>query len=876
MNRKFTKLLAIILFSIICLSTMSAQTVINNGVKPNHEKDGFHLAMAYPNPEPEPPQEESGILDNAHIRIINLGPQINYEGLDYAPTISVDGRTLYFVSDREGSKLDEDGFPSHDFWAAEKKEIEDTVFTKLPYNIDPESQGFSGVNTMFNEGAASIGNQIIYFTGCDRPDGLGNCDLYSSTLIGREWGTPINLGRNVNSKYWDSQPSISAQGNMLFFTSNRPGPISDDDDNFDIWYSEFDFEMNEWKPAKNLTDINTEGREFSPFIAADGVSLFFSSDKHEPNYGGLDFYRTVFNPETGKWSKPQNLGRVINTEDDEYFITIPAAANVIYWSSRRTDYEGYQGDLDIFMAFVPKFFRTVNVIATVVDECSDEFIPATIEIKNTTTGSSKIDSVTIDKPEFSFVVTNADYAKGEDAVTYQLIASNPKYGEKIKYVEVNKPIETDDPELAKKHADEIHVKVTLGQKPVIASEIEEAEYVADQKRKIPEIADFRGLVMEEVQKWDLYPLLNYVFFDIGSSEIPDRYILLNEDYKASFTDTTIPGGTLDKYYHLLNIYGYRLNKYTDAKIEIVGCNDDKSPEEKVPGLSKARATNVYNYFKDVWNISEDRMKIVVRDEPKVRSNPRDSLGIQENRRVEILCDDWNIMKPVFDKDPKIFPQPKEMNFNLKNGIEDAIVADRRIEIMHGNDTWNVLNDIGLKESKHTWDWKNTKGDYPKDEIPFIAQLIVTTKSGSECKSEPINIPVMQVSTEEKVVQVGGDTLYENYSLILFPFDRSDAGPLNEKIMNDYVYERIKPSSKVDVIGHTDVVGLYEHNKKLSERRSNTVHKGIERKAKGNYFSLSVSGVGEDEPLYDNQLPEGRFYNRTVQVLIKTPTSAYED
>jgi outer membrane protein OmpA-like peptidoglycan-associated protein len=107
-------------------------------------------------------------------------------------------------------------------------------------------------------------------------------------------------------------------------------------------------------------------------------------------------------------------------------------------------------------------------------------------------------------------------------------------------------------------------------------------------------------------------------------------------------------------------------------------------------------------------------------------------------------------------------------------------------------------------------------------------------------------------------------------LILFPFDKFIAGPINDRIMNDYVYDRVKPTSVVEVIGHTDIVGLYEHNQKLSENRSKTVYEGIMKKTGGKFAILNRRGVGEDEPLYFNDLPEGRFYNRTVQVLIKTP------
>ena len=165
---------------------------------------------------------------------------------------------------------------------------------------------------------------------------------------------------------------------------------------------------------------------------------------------------------------------------------------------------------------------------------------------------------------------------------------------------------------------------------------------------------------------------------------------------------------------------------------------------------------------------------------------------------------------------------------------------------------------------------NDDDEYPKDEVPYQAKLVVTTISDRECASDPITIPVMQVTTEKKRVERIKDTTIERYSLILFPFDRSDAGPLNERIMRDYVYNRCKPNSLVEVIGHTDVVGLYEHNQKLSERRSNTVYKDIKKYTKGKVGKLTVYGVGEDEPLYDNSLPEGRFYNRTVQVIIRTP------
>ena len=99
--------------------------------------------------------------------------------------------------------------------------------------------------------------------------------------------------------------------------------------------------------------------------------------------------------------------------------------------------------------------------------------------------------------------------------------------------------------------------------------------------------------------------------------------------------------------------GTRLRKFPKSTITIVGCNDQSNAAEKKNGLSKTRATTVLTYLRDIWGISEKRMKLVARDLPAVPSNRDDSLGLAENRRVEILCDDWDIIKPVVDRTPVI-------------------------------------------------------------------------------------------------------------------------------------------------------------------------------------------------------------------------------
>ena len=832
---------------------------------------------------PDGAKKGAGIATNPKIKIINLGPIVNTEFDDYAPTVTGDGKTIYFVSNRLGSKKTPHSKNSTDFWAIKKENRIDTVFNFSPFNIDETVDNDQlGINTILNEGVATISSdgKTLYFTGCNRPDGYGDCDIYKVILDGDIWGRPVNLGKNVNSEYFDSQPSISPDGSKLYFVSTRKGPNSSGNNKYedmDIWCCDWDDDMDEWKPAVNIKAINTRGKDCSPFICSDGRTLIFSSDSHSPNYGGLDFYLTEYNPSTRSWSTPTNLGKPLNSNNDDQFISMPAAGDIIYFSSARNDLRDNKdrkySDLDLYAAVVPTYKRTVLITGKVVDECTGDLIFANIILKNTIT--NKIDTVQLNSSnsEFSYVVGYDGFGEDDawaDFTNIDITSVHPKFGSKTVKQEVKRYPVLEDKEEAAKHAEHIQITIPMGERPRIVPQVAEAEYIKKSKITKPNLANFKGLVMEEILNWSLHPLLTYVFFDEGSSKFPSRYKLFKTPEETRiFTDTTIIGATLDKYYHILNIFGFRLNRHPDVKIEIVGCNDAVNPGEKREGLSKERADNVYNYLKDIWKISPDRMKLTYRNLPESPSNVKDSLGQIENRRVEIICNEWEVFKPVFDKDLATLPQPDNMVFQLFNGIDNDIVASRKIVIKRGNKEWVTLNKIGITESTYTWDWTNEDGQYPTDNESYVAQMFVTTKSGAVCSSDPVEIPTLQVSTQERIIATGEGKTRENYSLILFPFGSAEAGPVNERVMRDYVYNRVIPTSEIQVIGHTDIVGLFDYNVKLSSRRANTVRTGIHKQSKGQYKALNVKGVGPEDPIYPNDIPEGRFYNRTVQVLIES-------
>ncbi|MFM8840837.1 MAG: TolB family protein, partial [bacterium] len=290
MNKRLLTLFGCMLIGCFAIAPLQAGTMKNallNAVKQTAEKGPEEPLYLYAATiQNDDDDNASNALKTKNIKIINLGPAINTGADEYAPTVTADGKTLFFVSNRKGSKSSDDveyrGPASDDFWASKKEGRLDEFQVDSLFNIEPEPKNSKNtVNTIYNEGAASISSdgQRLIFTACDRPDGFGSCDLYLTEIDGVKWGKPSNLGKEVNSNFWDSQPSLSPDGNRIYFASNRLGPNNTDTDpgnqNYDIWYADFDEETGNWKPAKNIgAPINTPGEELGPFIAKDGVTLY--------------------------------------------------------------------------------------------------------------------------------------------------------------------------------------------------------------------------------------------------------------------------------------------------------------------------------------------------------------------------------------------------------------------------------------------------------------------------------------------------------------------------------------------------------------------------------------------------------------------------
>jgi len=870
------------------------------------------------------------------VRIVNPGASLNSPSLDYAPAISADGKTLFFVSDRAGSKKQKSGVLSHDFWSAQKTTRLDSVFLK-PFNVDTLLRpADNGLNTSFNEGvpAISTNRRVMYFTGCDRPDVLRKkkkvdsydlayeCDIYVVELNDKgEWGIPRNLGTDINSEDWDGQPSLNSTGDRLYFASTRPGGYGD----ADIWYSDYDFKNRKWGKPKNAgASINTKYRDWSPFIAANNRELFFASDGHTPNYGGTDFYVSLRN-EKDQWSVPRNLGKPINTDANEAFLSTPAQRDVLYFSSERKDVSGVQGSYDVFMAFVPKSNLTIAapLVGTVTDGCSGLPTSATITVFNPLTKRQFRDVLDNQKhTTFETVINDFDFGsldKPADTLRLQIFADNPQYGRAFQELVIKRPSLN-----AAGTFDELDippVNIQYGSRAEFSIALQAPDTVTIKPRRAMKKAldgGAKGLVMEEVVSISVNRVLNYIFFEESTSAIAPRYVLLSSTQANAFQEEQLRGETLDKYYHVLNVYGSRLKKFPKPTITIVGCvNDTELRQQRsvqktaktanTSSLAQARAEAVFAYFKTVWGISEKRMKIVARELPSTPSNREDSLGNIENRRVEILCDDWDVVKPVVDRSPFVILSSPALNVSLgapTPSISPTLASNtaastqertmtlqtaalpagqtqfkRRLVVTRNGKIWRTM-DVPATSNTVTWNWRGNDGELPPDNTPLEVRMLVIDQSGRQCLSAPQAINVRRITTEEKKRERitdnnAIDRTLERYNLIMFPFDKSDVGPMNSRILREYVLPRLFESSDALVVGHTDVIGETQYNQTLSQSRGGNAKEDLARLAKSKYKTLESKGVGEEEPLFDNRLPEGRFYNRTVQVIIETPVTDAE-
>jgi len=251
------------------------------------------------------------------VYIENLGTTINSRFSDYNPVVSSDESVLIFTSYWETTDLIFMSKKINGMWGQ-------------PINI---SNQLKTDGTFYTTSLSADGKILLLVKQTDYES-----DIYVSYFKDSIWTPAVKFPGKINSSYYETSACISSYGNIIIFSSNRPGGYG----GFDLYYSEF--KNGNWLTPKNIgSEINTKYNEEAPQLTEDGKILFFCSEGHR-NMGGYDIFFST-KQEDGSWTTPKNLGYPINTTDDDLFF-VPVKNGLVGYLSKK-DNESY-GKHDIY------------------------------------------------------------------------------------------------------------------------------------------------------------------------------------------------------------------------------------------------------------------------------------------------------------------------------------------------------------------------------------------------------------------------------------------------------------------------------------------------------------------------------------------------
>jgi outer membrane protein OmpA-like peptidoglycan-associated protein/tetratricopeptide (TPR) repeat protein len=266
--------------------------------------------------------------------LIESAGVLNTSYSEYRPKVNAEETFLYFTTRRKGESdlVDDEGKYFEDIYYSVKSKGEWTEPVRMSDSINTDSHDACLY--------ISPDGQMMYVYQFEGGADAGG-SIYESRLIGREWTKPEKLMADINSRFWETDASLNTSGNIIFFTSDRPGGTGED--NRDIWMMK-KLPTGAWAKIQPLpTTVNTPYDEESPYLHPDGKTLYFSSKGHN-SMGGYDVFKTEL-LDDGSWSEVTNLGYPVNTTGDDVFYFPSVDGKRAYFSSFR---DGGKGGQDIY------------------------------------------------------------------------------------------------------------------------------------------------------------------------------------------------------------------------------------------------------------------------------------------------------------------------------------------------------------------------------------------------------------------------------------------------------------------------------------------------------------------------------------------------
>jgi outer membrane protein OmpA-like peptidoglycan-associated protein len=379
-------------------------------------------------------------------------------------------------------------------------------------------------------------------------------------------------------------------------------------------------------------------------------------------------------------------------------------------------------------------------------------------------------------------------------------------------------------------------------------------------------------------------LLPFVFFDKQSSIIPERYTRFRaEDVaptRTDFSPETLIQATfqdnheLDAYYNILNIIGYRMRKYETARLTLVGYND-AGAETNNKTLAPNRAESVKEYLRSVWGIAANR----ITTRSAGTHGTTSELDVEENRAVEVQSSMPEILEELrFDYTFRTTDPPKidfTPEITAPNGIRAWSLAVEGRGIFQAEQHKKTqqeplrLADFSGKLAPATVTWGAERSLAKLSQMspdPLRITLRAADSLGQSGEATR-KIPVELLTIEEKRRRNAPDVRIGTYWVFCFDLNSKQI-LVDERVRRAVkaIKTHITPGASVEISGYADTRGDVKKNRKLSDERAESVLQVLNVPSSK---IASVEGRGEST-LYENELPEGRMYNRFVRVDVRTP------
>ncbi|NLR89572.1 OmpA family protein [Flammeovirga agarivorans] len=747
---------------------------------------------------------------------------------DITPIITVDAQRLYFTSHRQDISSHHELDP-HD---------------QLPYQdvfyMDRREDGYWGspkefveINTEEHDAAIALtadGNQLFMYRSVGAST-VNPGDIYEVHRKGKKWTSPKPISAPINSSALETHMSMSSDGKVIIFTSNRTDKNAHGGKDL---YIVRQLPNGEWAEPQNMGDkINTDLDEESPYIHPDGKVLYFSSQGHH-SIGGFDVFKVDIDLKTGELGELEQLNYPVNSPSDDLFYVMSADGSESYFSSVR---EEGMGGFDIYCVKNNESnVRKVVFFNLKVNTENARKVKAHVKLVNIQTHEVEKDEIVYtDGGQLKFMHRCAD--------DYAILVSAEGY--LFKSERINFDL-YETPTIEFNEFYELQTFAVNKSEPLNNIYFKDGEL--DLASSTAELQELKTLV-DDHSSYSL-EIIGHSNFDDSKSPLVLEFETKTKSMETLEGLKTI--GVEDDNLINENIgYGTRFPLYLKDSPD--SWKNDRMeyiirPKGYRKMLSRAANCTIETYDQEYYELdTRNDVEFIERNEGKLSHLLSE---LKQCAYLELVITADNSKKSLMEIN-QVFKYMED------NGVEREQLTSNIVSDATTGMNLQYIEDEVAEDGYVNYDPQHDHNEIHEELISGTSKLEVTrTRGGSIAKSNE------DLAFESRIEDM----------TIQFPFNSEEFGHAHDDVLQEiFDYLENNPLKGLKIIGHTDSTGPDVYNTYLGMQRAKSVAYFF--KDLSNPNRISVDSKGEDEPIASNSTRNGRSENRRIQFKFQVVSNA---